>query len=588
MHMGMLCQKMLTMVSILISLDFALSGWVDPDTTVPDRQRESYTDGKIYDLVMSDEFNTDGRTMKDGYDPTWTAIEKSDDDQTGQGRKSLQFYNATYVYTKDGVLNILTTTEDTKWKGFNPYTKKYTQMKRYFRSGMIQSWNKFCYTGGILEFDVQFPGKPEVGGLWPAVWLLGNLGRATFEASTNKVWPWSYSKCDRSLQTAQELSGCDKTSHWSLNPAQGRGATEIDVVEVMSGSATHLPIVKNNVHQPYVSMTLQLAPGIPHTMRRPESGTLPEWGFTWYDNLTYGSNTSINPFFYGTYLTETKTLEPITRSKAESYQCDALSSMYTLDESFWTRMHTFRLEWQPGDDGYVHWYVDGELKFGVEAAGLSIIDTQIPNEPSYLIVNTAISNSWGFPDPPWGCVDYDCKREDAKCGFFPGFCEQLPAVFKMDYIRVYQNKADPRQTVGCNPREYPTTRFIKAHEYRYKRQTDKHALLPVKKGTGRCTADNEDDYCGNRKGQANGKCLPSGHCKCFEGWTGPFCQVADMKNDDLDWDREEFGDVQLPFVPSFLALAALLFLGALFSAVVVFSVRKRRALFTPASTDSTY
>ena len=29
-----------------------------------------------------------------------------------------------------------------------------------------------------------------------------------------------------------------------------------------------------------------------------------------YDNLTYGANTSINPFFYGTYLAATKASEP--------------------------------------------------------------------------------------------------------------------------------------------------------------------------------------------------------------------------------------------------------------------------------------
>jgi Beta-glucan synthesis-associated protein SKN1/KRE6/Sbg1 len=32
----------------------------------------SYTDGKIYDLIMSDEFNREGRSFKDGDDPTWT------------------------------------------------------------------------------------------------------------------------------------------------------------------------------------------------------------------------------------------------------------------------------------------------------------------------------------------------------------------------------------------------------------------------------------------------------------------------------------------------------------------------------------
>ena len=31
---------------------------------------------------------------------------------------------------------------------------------------------------------------------------------------------------------AQEISGCDVTSHYSLSPGVGRGATEIDIVEV--------------------------------------------------------------------------------------------------------------------------------------------------------------------------------------------------------------------------------------------------------------------------------------------------------------------------------------------------------------------
>jgi len=285
-------------------------GWVDPDTRPAHRTTRSFTDGLEYELIMSDEFERTGRKFNDGYDPMWTGIDKSDDDQTSSGRKSLQFYNSSQISTKNGRLVISTTTEDTKWKGWNPYKKKYEQMSRHFKSGMLQSWNKFCYTGGILEVSVQFPGRSDVGGLWPAVWLLGNLGRATFEASTNLMWPWSYPACDRELQRAQEISGCDVTSHYSLNPGKGRGATEIDLIEVMPGPSTKLPIVKNNVRRPYTSMTLQLAPGIPASKRRPAPGTLPEWGFHWYKNLTYGENVSINPFFYGTYLGGTKPEEP--------------------------------------------------------------------------------------------------------------------------------------------------------------------------------------------------------------------------------------------------------------------------------------
>ena len=225
----------------------------------------------------------------------------------------------------------------------NPYKNEYETMSRNFKSGMMQSWNKFCFTGGILEIDIQFPGRPDVGGLWPAVWLLGNLGRATFESSTNLMWPWSYEKCDRKLQKAQSISGCAVTEHYALKPGKGRGATEIDLIEVMPGEDTPLPIVSDNLSRPYSSMTLQLAPGIPPRDNRPFSGTLPEWGFNWYKNLTFGKETSINPFFYGTFLAATKKEEPIGRSKDESYQCDALGSLVQLTKSHFQKMHTFRL-----------------------------------------------------------------------------------------------------------------------------------------------------------------------------------------------------------------------------------------------------
>lgn len=248
-----------TLGAIYHSVQSEFAGWVDPDTPESVRTLKSYTDGEVYDLVMSDEFETPGRTFKDGHDPTWTGIDKPDDDQTSSGKKSLQYYNASQISTRDGNLIITTTDEDTNWRGWNPFKKKYETMGRHFKSGMLQSWNKFCFTGGILEVDVQFPGESDVGGLWPAVWLLGNLGRATFESSTNLMWPWSYEPCDRELQHAQEISGCDVTTHYSLHKKQGRGATEIDMIEVMSGPSDKLPLVKNDLRRPYSSMTLQVS-----------------------------------------------------------------------------------------------------------------------------------------------------------------------------------------------------------------------------------------------------------------------------------------------------------------------------------------
>jgi beta-glucanase (GH16 family) len=161
--------------------------------------------------------------------------------------------------TKDGMLEIRSVIDTTEWEHSDEKTKKTTRVKKFFKSGMIQSWNKFCFTGGIVEIDVIFPGDPFIGGLWPAVWILGNLGRATYEGSTNNLWPWSFNKCDRKMQNAQTISACNAQNHYGLNPYQGRGSTEIDIIEVMSGFA-ELPLSGTGppISFPFATLTLQV------------------------------------------------------------------------------------------------------------------------------------------------------------------------------------------------------------------------------------------------------------------------------------------------------------------------------------------
>lgn len=209
---------------------------------------------------MSDEFNVPNRTFKDGHDPIWTALDKSDDDASSAGGGSLQFYNSsTVTTTKDGMLKIATTLGKTEWNRYDHVNKTYKHETSYFKSGMVQSWNKFCFTGGIVEVDVIFPGEPFIGGLWPAVWMLGNLGRATYESSTNNIWPWSYDTCNRNLQQAQSLSACNAQNHFGMHAFQGRGATEIDIVEVMAGDSNGpLPSTDPPISIPYADMTLQV------------------------------------------------------------------------------------------------------------------------------------------------------------------------------------------------------------------------------------------------------------------------------------------------------------------------------------------
>lgn len=47
----------------------------------------------------------------------------------------------------------------------------------------MSTWNKFCFTGGYVETSVVLPGVNNIVGLWPAVWTMGNLGRAGYGAS---------------------------------------------------------------------------------------------------------------------------------------------------------------------------------------------------------------------------------------------------------------------------------------------------------------------------------------------------------------------------------------------------------------------
>ncbi len=163
--------KPLIVVVALAGVPFSSCGWIDPDTPLSSRETESYFDGRPYHLVYSDEFEEDGRTFKDGEDPRWTAMNK--DDYTNF---ALHYYKDDLVRTSNGVLNITTILEDIEFTVEDPKSKDNSHSKRItknFQSGMVQGWNKFCFTGGVVEIKAKLPGLYDVGGLWPAMWLLG-------------------------------------------------------------------------------------------------------------------------------------------------------------------------------------------------------------------------------------------------------------------------------------------------------------------------------------------------------------------------------------------------------------------------------
>jgi beta-glucanase (GH16 family) len=115
---------------------------------------------------MSDEFNVGGRTFDDGHDPIWTSLEKND-----YTNDALHFYSKDNTYT-DSKGNLIIKTEFAKTVivGFDDVSLTRKRVTKRFKSSMLQSWNKFCFTGGIIETEAIFPGDSDVAGLWPAFW----------------------------------------------------------------------------------------------------------------------------------------------------------------------------------------------------------------------------------------------------------------------------------------------------------------------------------------------------------------------------------------------------------------------------------
>ncbi|TMW65129.1 hypothetical protein Poli38472_009296 [Pythium oligandrum] len=252
-----------------------LRPWVDPDTP-EDRQAYVSSRGDTWELVMSDEFNQPERSFRPGDDHMWTSLEKPDGVNA-----ALEYYshNMTSTLCDDNgtcYFYIKVMEDETVLRVWNDYqdVPGYKTVYFYYRAAMVQSWNKFCFQGGMMEVRAQLPGavtpesgNPDIKGgpsarattklyypTWPGIWMMGNLGRAIFSASTNRMWPFSYNECDDSVfpSANQRISACDPNPGSGMNPYQGRGAPEIDILE---GGGTD------------ISSSIQAGPGMPTDFR---------------------------------------------------------------------------------------------------------------------------------------------------------------------------------------------------------------------------------------------------------------------------------------------------------------------------------
>ncbi|KAK7062620.1 hypothetical protein VNI00_000108 [Paramarasmius palmivorus] len=423
-------------------------GLVDKDTPQSAYRYTSPHDGTELHLVFSDEFNRDGRTFYPGDDPYWQAVD-------------LHYYDPEAITTVDGSLKI--TLSEKKTHGLD------------YEGGMLQSWNKFCFTGGLVVANVMLPGRSDIAGLWPmgmqAVWSMGNLGRAGYGATNDGMWPYTYDACDvgtlpnqtlrgepywatvdgdgaaggaLSYAPGQRLSRCTCRGEDHPGPKHsdgtyvGRSAPEIDMIEAQVSSAF---AQQGGRLVGEVSQSLQSAP------------------FNYaYSPLYDDTNMIIND----PNMTIVNSYKGGARQQALS--CLSITNIAILpypefclqDQACYFDMpdpcfSVYGFEYKPGyDEGYITWLTDDKQVCTIKGSALAA-DTRVeisarpvPQEPMYLIMNLGMSHGFG---------DVDLANL------------KFPTSMLVDYIRVYQ--PPDAINIGCDPKGFPTTDYIQRSALRF-------------------------------------------------------------------------------------------------------------------------
>ncbi|WFC99881.1 hypothetical protein MYAM1_002627 [Malassezia yamatoensis] len=415
---------------------------IDPDTPVEKHNRTRLRDGKPMVLVFSDEFKQEGRSFYPGEDPFWEAV-----DLHYWQTQNYEWWDPEAIKTQGG--NLVITMSQKPEHNLN------------FRSGMMSTWNKFCFTGGYIEVGVQLPGRNNVSGLWPAAWTMGNLGRAGYGASTDGLWPYSYDTCDvgtlrnqtylpsqgggpiaaettghyidnygpqLSALPGQRLSRCTcpKADHPGPKHADGtwkaRSAPEIDIFEAAANNGVG--------EHGQVSMSMQVAPFDAAYNITQENG-----GF--FVHQGSGHEVRLNDYTGSTL------------QQAVSAKVNTTDDAYQLTGG---GFDSYGFEYEPGgtNASYLTYTVSERpvVTFNTTAFGpnpqTEIGQRLIPEEPMYIIMNLGIASSFSFVN--WWELEF-------------------PAVMRISYVRVWQEPDKIR--TSCSPPDFPTKDYIERHKEAY-------------------------------------------------------------------------------------------------------------------------
>lgn len=403
-------------------------GLIDTDTPSSAYTKPSWNSGPDMQLVFSDEFNTPGRTFWPGDDPYWEAANLH-----YWETNNLEWYDPEAITTQDGYLVITLSQKDTH--------------NLNYQGGMVSSWNKFCFTGGYIEASVSLPGVNNIVGLWPAIWTLGNLGRAGYGASLEGMWPYTYDACDVGTAPNQTFNGLPVAATQGGDPTEG-GALSFLPGQRLSrctckGESHPGPVHSDGTYvgraAPEIDMFEAQITGDPLSGQVSQSA---QWapfnaGYIW-------KNTSENEIIPNPSLTALNTYIGGVEQQATSGVTTTNQGCYEGETGCFS---VYGFEYVPGfDNAYITWVANNQVAWTLNVAGMgadpvvNISARPIPQEPMYIIMNLGMSTNFGTVD----------------LAHLP-----FPAHMRVDYIRVYQPPNS--RNIGCDPRDFPTADYINTY-----------------------------------------------------------------------------------------------------------------------------
>ena len=363
---------------------------IDTDTPAEAKTRTSETSNAKYELVFSDEFNLPGRTFWPGDDPFWEA--------------GNFWYGATFDYEWYTPEAIVTAHDPLINSGVLQITlEEEIEHGQFFRSGMLQSWNKFCFQGGYIETSVLFPGESMTQGYWPGFWLMGNLGRPGFPASNDGMWPYVYEECDVGIMPNQTQEG-GKSPSSAL-----KGSTDNKQISILPGMRLPSCTCPGEDHPGPKNNVARMAPEVDILELQvmvPDEGSFAsqsyqvapfDYKYNWdrnesaYEIYNDRHSASQKNSWKGSNLQEAMSV--VNRVPATAFE-NASKPEYTK----------IGVEYVPDFDnsgeGYITWYINGTRSWTLRPGALSPDSTTgigkriFPKEPMSIIMNLGIADGF--------------------------------------------------------------------------------------------------------------------------------------------------------------------------------------------------